>query len=101
MYSAAYGLTVLRVLTLWGMLAISVLLVIVVIALIRKNFCAFTAGFVCILILWAGLNAVDIDRIIAEYNVFHYLSGELEQIDVDYLRTLSPSAQAVLERLKP
>ena len=99
LYIAAYGLTVLRTMTLWGMLAIAVLLILIAVFLFRSEFRVFTVGMICILTLWVGLNAIDIDRIIAEYNVSRYLSGSLEQIDEDYLRTLSPSAEAAVSRL--
>lgn len=101
LYIAEYGLSVLRVLTLWSMLAIAVLLVVSIITLLKKDFPTFTIGFICIIILWVGLNAIDIDRIIAEHNVFHYLSGELAEIDREYLSSLSPSAQRVLDKLNP
>lgn len=100
LYISAYGLTVLRIMTLWGMAAIAALLVIAVIALLKPGFKAFSAGFLCLLVLWLGINAVDIDRMIAEYNVDRYLSGALEQIDEHYLRSLSPSAQPALSRLE-
>lgn len=100
LYIAAFGLTELRIMTLWGMLLISALLILTTISLFRRRFPAFAAGFVCALILWIGLNTIDIDRIIAEYNVSHYLSGELEEIDIPYLRTLAPSAQSIVNEFE-
>lgn len=99
LYIQVYGLSVLRVMTLWGALAIGVLLVVAVIALVKPGFKAYSAGFVCLILLWVGLNGANIDRIIAEYNVSRYQSGELEQIDEAYIRSLAPAAQSVLDRL--
>lgn len=100
LYIQVYGLTVLRIMTLWGMLVISALLIISTFTLIKANFRAFAAGLICTLVLWVGLNAIDIDRLIAEYNVFHYLSGDLAEIDCEYLRSLAPSAQNVVDQLE-
>lgn len=97
MYIQVYGLSVLRVLTLWGMLAIACLLVVALIKLIRPNFRAFAAGFVCLILLWTALNGVNIDRMIVDYNVSRYDAGELKELDRDYLETLSPGAQRGLE----
>ncbi len=100
LYILAYGLSILRVLTLWGMLLVAALLVIAAISLVKKNFPAFAVGLICLIVLWIGLNAANIDKIVAEYNVSHYLSGQLAEIDVDYLRSLSPDAQPAIDRLK-
>lgn len=100
LYIGEYGLSVLRVMTLWGMLTIAILLVISTISIFVNNFPTFSVSFICIIVLWVGLNCIDIDRIIAEHNVFHYLSGELQEIDWEYLQSLSPSAQSVLDQLE-
>jgi len=101
LYIIEYGLTVLRVMTLWGMLAIAVLLVVFVLSLFRKNFPLLAVAVICVIVLWVGLNIIDIDRIIAEYNVYHYLSGELAELDREYISTLSPSARAILDQINP
>lgn len=95
LYISVYGLTVLRVLTLWGMAAIAALLIVACISLFAPRFRAFRAGMICLLVLWLALNAVNIDALIANYNVDAYLSGKLTEIDVDYLRTLSSSEKAL------
>lgn len=100
LYIQVYGLSVLRVMTLWGMLAILLLLTVSAIALLKPGFKAFAAGMICILVLWVSLNAVDIDRMIAEYNVYHFISGDLEELDREYIRSLSPSANAVIDKFE-
>ena len=99
LYIQVYGLSVLRVMTLWGAAAIGALLIVAAIALVKPTFRAYSAGFVCLILLWVGVNGANIDRIVAEYNVSHYQSGELEQIDEDYIRSLAPGAQSALSRL--
>lgn len=76
LYISVYGLTTLRVMTLWGMLAIAALLVIAAIALATERIRAFSVGFICLIVLWVGLNAVDVDRVIGDYNTTHYGSEE-------------------------
>ena len=99
LYIETYGLTVLRVLTLWGMSAIAVLLIIACLSIFIPGFKAFRTSMLCMVALWLALNAVNIDAIIADHNVDAYLSGELAEIDADYLRSLSAS-EAALRRLE-
>ena len=99
LYISVYGLTVLRVLTLWGMSAIAVLLIIACLSIFVPGIQALRTGMVCMIVLWLALNAVNIDAIIANYNVDAYLSGELSEIDANYLRSLSAS-EAALQRLE-
>ena len=96
LYISVYGLTELRVLTLWVMAAIAALLIVACVSLFAPKFRAFQTGMICMLVLWLALNAVNIDAIIANYNVDAYLSGSLSEIDVEYLRTLSASEEALL-----
>ena len=99
LYIETYGLTVLRVLTLWGMSAIAVLLIIACLSIFVPGIQALRTGMVCMIVLWLALNVVNIDAIIANYNVDAYLSGELSEIDANYLRSLSAS-EAALQRLE-
>ena len=99
LYILAFGMTVLRALTLWGMIAIAALLIIAAIALFVRRFPAVSAALACLIVLWVGLNAVDLDARIVSYNVNAYLSGQLETIDADYLRTLNGGEEA-LSRLE-
>ena len=99
LYILAFGMTVLRALTLWGMIAIAALLIIAAIALFVRRFPAVSAALACLIVLWVGLNAVDLDARIVSYNVDAYLSGQLETIDADYLRTLNGGEEA-LSRLE-
>lgn len=48
-----------------------------------------------------GLAAMwlDVDCVVARYNVDAYLSGRLETVDIDYLRSLSDGSQKQLKRL--
>ena len=99
LYIGAFGLTVLRALTLWGMLAIAAMLAVAAAALFVRKFRAGPAALACLIALWVGLNAVDLDALVVEYNVEAYLSGRLETLDADYLRGL-PGGDEALARLE-
>lgn len=95
LYISVYGLTVLRVMTVWGMVVIGILMVVALIALFARGFRAFSVGLACVMVLWVGLNAIDIDAMIARHNVEAYLCGELAEVDEEYLRGLSGTEEAL------
>ena len=51
------------------------------------------------LIIGAAVLWVDVDTVVASYNVNAYLNGRLDYVDIDYLSTLSDSAVPYIERL--
>ena len=100
LYIQAFGLSVLRAVTLWGMLMILCVLG----ACLLK--CAFPNMRVCptlavlILCTWTALNYCNVDRLIARYQVSAYNQGTLKDLDASYLASLSPDVLPELERIE-
>ena len=96
MYVSAYGLTRLRLYTLWFM----ALLILLFFVAILKQFITklpFAATTLTLFVLCFALLAVpDTDAIMARHNYNCLLSGTTNSIDVDYLGKLSPSSVPVL-----
>lgn len=99
LYILAYGLSVLRLLTLWGMAVIAVGLLAAGWKLYRPGFrfCAVFGGFA--LGTWCLLCLCSPAGLVANYNVDAYLDGRLADVDVYYLETLSPDALPAVRRL--
>lgn len=99
LYILAYGLSMLRAMTLWAMAFILLCLALAAVKVLRPGF-RFWPWFAALgLYGWVLFNAVGVDARIADYNVDAYLDGRLSQVDVYYLSSLSPSALPALERL--
>ena len=100
LYIQTYGLTLLRVVTLWG---IGMILLSLLAALVQ---CAWPAAKICpvltVLALgsWLLLNGVNVDMRIAQYQISRYNEGALSDLDVYYLARLSPDVLPALEELK-
>ena len=100
LYIRAFGLSVLRATTLWGMAIIALALVLAGIKLWRPGLKIYPLLLGVTVAAWLAFNYCGVDRLVADYNVEHYLAGELEQVDVDYLgQDLSPAARPALTRL--
>lgn len=100
LYISVYGLSVLRLLTLWGMLVIAVSIGAAVFKLFRPEFRFFRVFFAFALASWVLLSLLRPDAMIANYNVDAYLDGRVAQIDVDYLAMLETNALPALEKLQ-
>jgi len=96
MYVSAYGLTRLRLYTLWFM----ALLILMFLLTVLKQFIEklpFAASAIVIFALCFGLLAVpDTDAVIARHNYDCRIAGTTNELDVDYLGKLSPSSVPVL-----
>lgn len=99
LYIAAYGLSVLRMLTLLGMVFILVCLVACTVKTLAARFNFFRVFFVSGVALWIAFNFLNVDLTLANYNVDRYIAGDLEQMDTTYLIETSPDALPALERL--
>lgn len=99
LYIAAYGLSVLRMLTLLGMAFILVCLVACAARTFAARFNFFRVFFVSGVALWIAFNFLNVDSTLANYNVDRYIAGDLEQMDTSYLFETSPDALPALERL--
>jgi len=98
LYISVFGLTLLRALTLWGMLVIAVSLIVATVKTIRPVTKFFPVFFAFALSTWIVFNYININARIADYNVGAYLSGKVEQIDVFYLDM--PDAILAINRLE-
>lgn len=100
LYISVYGMTVLRVFTLWGIGFITICLFAVGYKVIKPEFKFWPLFLVVGLCGYLVLNFVNVDARIAEHNVNAYLSGDLEYVDVRYLSSLSGDALPALKRLQ-
>ena len=96
MYVSAYGLTRLRLYTLWFMgLLILLFLVAILKQLIEKL--PFAAVTLTLFVLCFGLLTVpDADAFIARHNYNCRLSGTTSELDISYLSSIAPSSVPVL-----
>ena len=87
LYIAAYGLSLLRVMTLWAMAFILLSLVLAALKVLRPGFRFWPCFAALGLYGWVLFNAAGVDARIADYNVDAYLAN------------LSPACIPALERL--
>lgn len=99
LYVSEYGLTMLRLGTSWGMAVIAMLLAVALVRILRPTFKAFRTALAIFLVIWACFGFSRPDAMIASYNVDGYLSGAIEQIDLDYLNSLSFETHEAYGRL--
>lgn len=99
LYDRAYGFTRLRVLVYIFLAFEAMGLVGTLAYIIRHNFNIFALYAAIGLTFYLTLNLVKIDEIIAKRNIDMYLSGQAQDIDIDYLMTLSPDALEQIMRL--
>ncbi len=78
LYIGAYGLSLLRVLTLWAMAMILLCLLAVAIKACRPDIVVYPALMAVILGTWVCLNLANVDRIVAENQVARYNAGKTE-----------------------
>ena len=98
MYIGAYGLSQLRVYTLWFM----ILLLAIFVILIIWHFRPFNAGSPIVIAFAAAVLALfltNTDGLIAKYNVDNYLNGNLKSADTEMMRYMTPAVVPHLERL--
>ena len=100
LYVGRYGLTVLRVSVLWFMALLAAALLGIIIKAWLPGFKALRFASVCIIVMVIGLNAVNLNGLIAKYNVDRYIASGYEwDLDVPYLSRLGHSASSQTARL--
>ena len=99
LYIDAFGLSVLRLLTLWAMAVIAFGILAAGWKLCRPGVSFFRAAGVFALGLWCVMALAGPGRMIADYNTERYLSGELTEVDAGYLRDLGTDALPALRAL--
>ena len=99
LYVAAYGLSVKRALTYWGMAMMALLLAAACRKVARAEFRFFRFAAVAVLTGWLALNYVSVDSLVARYNVDRFQAGQLESVDLNYLSSLPYEALSALDGL--
>ena len=100
MYIQCFGLSLLRVLTLWGMLAIFAALALCIAKCFRPSFRICPSMAVAVLVSWLMLNFCNVDARVAQYNVHAYNTGILAELDAAYLAQLSPDVMPALKQIQ-
>lgn len=99
LYIRCFGLTRLRLLTALFMVMILFLAALYVIHLFRPKFSYMKTAVIiagCAVLL---VSFVNVDAVIAKYNISAYESGQIEELDVGYLDSLSDAAIPYLAEL--
>ena len=99
LYIDAFGLSVLRLLTLWAMAVIAFGILMAGWKLCRPGVSFFRAAGGFALALWCVMALAGPGRMIADYNADRYLSGQLKEVDAGYLRDLGYDALPALRAL--
>lgn len=99
MYIGSYGLTRLRVLTGVIMVFIGLSVIFVSIWLFKPGFAYMKAVVLSAMLLGAAVAWVDVDTVVAAYNVSAYQSGQLESVDISHLCQLGDGAVPYIELL--
>ena len=101
LYVQAFGLTILRVVTLWGMLALAIALIAALAKALRPRLKIAAPVLIIVAASWVLLNYANINARIAEYNVRAWeAQPESVQLDVTYLTyDLYPASAPVLKEL--
>ena len=92
LYIGSYGLTRLRVLTQVIMLWLALTTVLVTLRLFKPDFGYMKAVVLTAMVLGTLVFWVDVNTVVASYNVKAYQSGKLETVDVGYLDDLGAAA---------
>ncbi|MBQ8001262.1 MAG: DUF4173 domain-containing protein [Ruminococcus sp.] len=99
MYTSAYGLTHLRIYTLW-LTAVMLLLVAVLFVKILAPKVSFWSSAMCIfLVMFLLLSLSNVDMLIAKYNVQWYKEGKIGWMGEEALYELDHSAVPYLDEL--
>lgn len=99
LYDSAYGFTRLRLLVYMFLIFEEVGLIATLVYIIKRNFNIIAVYAVVGLAFYLTLNLVKIDEIIARRNIDMYLAGATENLDINYLTSLSFDAAPEIIRL--
>lgn len=100
LYILAYGLSLLRAMTLFGMLFIAICLGAASYKIYKPDFKFWQVFFAVGMAGWIIFNFCNPCAVVAEYNVNSYLSGNLTEVDIYYLADMSPSSLPALQKLR-
>ncbi len=98
MYVNNYGLTTLRVYTSWFMLLLCILTLFIILKLILPIFNFYKFAAVAAISLYLALNVINVDSLIAGYNInLYHQTGKL---DIQVFNNLSDSAVSEIATLR-
>lgn len=101
LYMHYYGLTLLRVYSAWFLAVLAIWVLLALVKLGREKFPVLRWGAAAFLVLYIGLNLINIDAAIPRYNIQRFQSGTLSKLDVNAFGELSdsmvPQALALLD----
>ena len=100
LYIRAYGLSILRIVTLWGMAMILLALTAALIKCIRPGLCVCPALAALALASWLALNLIGPETAVARNQVDLYNRGVIATLDAAYLSHLSPAAVKEMENIR-
>ena len=99
LYIRAYGWTLLRMVTLWGILAITAAMLAALVKCVRPGAQVCRTLAVFAVVTWILFNYSNVDARIAQLNIAAHQNGTLEKLDANYLAELSPGALPALRAL--
>lgn len=99
MYIDCYGLTQKRIYATWLMAVLALIFVFIAIQQIAPKLKTVAISFVVVVALFAVLCLSNVNGTIAKYNVKHYISGDLQTVDVSALSELGDAAVPELVNL--
>lgn len=92
LYILEFGFTLLRAVTLWGMLAITATMLAALLKALHPNAAIFQPLLIFTICTWLMFNYCNINARITEYNINAYLNGSIETLDIYYLEDLGVDA---------
>ena len=99
LYIGSYALSRLRLLTEVIMVFLAITTILVAVWLFVPKMPYMKAVILVALVMGAVVLWVDVDAVVAAYNVSAYQNGLIHWVDVDYLTTLSDGAVPYIEKL--
>lgn len=99
LYIGSYGMSRLRLLTQIIMLFLGLTTLVVSVWLFVPRLPYMKIVVLCALVIGSATLWLDVDSVVARYNVDAYLAGRMETVDVHYLEHLGDGALLQLERL--
>ena len=99
LYIQAYGMSVLRLITLWGMLMILCALIACAIKCLKPEARICPVLTVTALCTWIALNFANVDRVVTAYQVRAFNNGAITRLDTSYFANLSPDVLPALAEI--
>lgn len=99
LYVTEYGLSFKRALTYWGMLMLAIFFTAALLKIWKTSFSFFKVLFTVGIAGWLVLNFVNVDRVVARYNVTLYQQQQDAVMDLPYLAWQSYDTLDILEEL--